>query len=441
MRPHASVLHLDLDAFYAAVEQRDKPSLRGKPVVVGGTGPRGVVATASYEARAFGIRSAMSSSEARARCPNAAFLAGRFPVYRRASRAVMGVLLDASPLVEPLSLDEAFVDLTAAADFDPDATLEVAQTIRARIPEVTGGLTASVGLGSSKLIAKIASEENKPDGLCIVAPGVELDFLAPRPVRDIPGVGPVTAARLQQYGLHTIAQVRGLDRGELIDLLGSAGGGSLYRLVRAQDDRPVASHRDTKSISVEDTFATDVTDPGELASIADRQARHVARRLERAGLSAKTVTVKIRYGDFETHTRSFTLAGPTDEPNVLSATARRLVREAETQRGLRLLGVGVSGLADWVQQTLGFDDEDELTEPLPPAPTPARDDAPRSWRPGLDVQHPQWGPGWVWGSGLGKVTVRFESADTPPGPVRTFDADDPDLALVDHAEPSDTVET
>lgn len=440
MRRHSSVLHLDLDAFYAAVEQRDKPSLRGKPVVVGGVGPRGVVSTASYEARVFGIRSAMSAAEARARCPQAAFLSGRFPVYREASKAVMQVLFDASPLVEPLSLDEAFVDLAAAPGFDPDATADVARRIRARVPEVTGGLTASVGLGSSKLMAKIASEENKPDGLCIVPPGAELDFLAPRPIRDIPGVGPVTAARLAQFGLRTIAHVRSLEATELADLVGGAGGRSLYRLVRAIDDRDVASHRDTKSISVEDTFATDVTTDRELEAIADRQARQVARRLADAGLSARTVTVKYRYGDFETHTRSATMAGPTDDPALLSRTARRLLRPIETRRGLRLLGVGVSGLADWVQESLSFDDDEEEELELLPAPEPARESAPRRWRPGVDIEHTEWGPGWVWGSGKGRVTVRFETRDTPPGPVRTFDVDDPDLTVLEVRAPSDTVE-
>lgn len=438
MRPHASVLHLDLDAFFAAVEQRDKPSLRGKPVVVGGIGPRGVVATASYEARRFGIRSAMSSAEARSRCSHAAFLSGRFPVYREASRVVMDYLRSVSDLVEPLSLDEAFVDLAAAPDFDAGTTSERAQEIRARIPELTNGLTASVGLGSSKLIAKIASEFNKPDGLHVVPAGSEPAFLSPLPVTSIPGVGPVTAAKLRQVGVHTIAEVRALEVPELTRIVGHSAGASLYRLSRGQDDRSIASHRETKSVSVEDTFAQDISRPEELSAIADRQARNVAERLAKHAMSARTVTVKIRFHDFETHTRSSTLPGPTDDPGVISRTARSILAQIDTGAGLRLLGVGVSGLADWVQDELFPQSEDALAEP---AVTPARDLIRPRWLPGLDVEHRVHGKGWVWGSGLGRVTVRFETRDTPAGPILTFSADDPALRLIDLRHGSDTVES
>lgn len=431
MRPHASVLHLDLDAFFAAVEQRDKPSLAGRPVVVGGLGPRGVVATASYEARVFGIASAMSTAEARARCPQAAFLAGRFAVYRETSRAVMELLGEISPLVEPLSLDEAFVDLAAGEDFDPARVTELATRLREEVRRRTGGLTASIGIGSSKLVAKIASEIDKPDGLHIVAPGTELDFLAPLPAKAIPGVGPVTAARLHQMGLDTIGQVRAVEADELVRILGESSGRSLYRLVRAEDHRRVAEHRDTKSISVEDTFARDIAGRSELAQIADRQSRAVVRRLTNSGLSARTVTVKIRFHDFETHTRSATLPGPTDDPGVVSRTARRLLGQIDTSEGLRLLGVGLSGLTDWAQQELFGDEDDTLDE----APVERRESAPR-WLPGLDVEHDSHGAGWIWGSGRGRVTVRFESRDSPAGPVRTFAIDDPALRLIDRRRSS-----
>lgn len=426
MRDTASIMHIDLDAFFASVEQRDKPSLRGKPVIVGGIGARGVVSTASYEARVYGVRSAMSASEARARCPHAAFLGGRFEAYREASRIVMERLREASPLVEPLSLDEAFVDLAAAGDFDPDRTTDIVRGVLADITERTHGLTASVGVASSKLMAKIASEINKPDGLFIVAPGTEAELLGPMQANAIPGVGPVTADKLRRVGLHTIDEVRSVSREELVRIVGQAGGQSLYALSRGHDPRPVLAHREAKSVSQEDTFETDITDRAYLTMIIERLARKVAARLAKHGLSGRTVTIKIRHHDFETHTRSSTLPGPTDSAAVLAATARGLLADVETRGGLRLLGVGVSGLADWVQDDLFTEevvlDVDETEERV----LPAHDE--RRWYPGQDVEHRDHGLGWVWGAGLGRVTVRFETRETPSGPIITFAADDERLA-------------
>src|SRR5215210_3075957 len=258
MRPVASVLHLDLDAFFAAVEQRDKPSLRGKPVVVGGVGGRGVVSTASYEARRYGVRSAMSTREARSRCPHAAFLSGRFHAYREASGIVMALLREVSPLVEPLSLDEAFVDLERAdlPDLDVETVRAAAEELRTRVTEATGGLTASVGIGTSKFIAKIASDLDKPDGLVVVPPGTEQDLLRPMHVTVIPGVGPATTERLRRAGIHTVADLETLSLEELVRILGRAHGSGLHALARAQDDRPVVAERETKSISVEGTYDT-----------------------------------------------------------------------------------------------------------------------------------------------------------------------------------------
>ena len=223
MRSEPTILHVDLDSFFAAVEQRDKPSLRGKPVVVGGVGGRGVVATASYEARAFGVHSAMPTAEARRRCPNAAFLTGRFHAYRDASRAVMELLRSVSPLVEPLSLDEAFVDLEAAdlPDHSVTSVSALGRDLKARVHEVTGGLTGSVGIGTSKLVAKIASDLDKPDGLVVVAPGMEQDLLRPMQVTIIPGVGPATAERLRRVGVHTVEELERLTQDELVRLLGA----------------------------------------------------------------------------------------------------------------------------------------------------------------------------------------------------------------------------
>jgi DNA polymerase-4 len=430
VRAEPSILHVDLDAFFAAVEQRDKPSLRGKPVVVGGVGGRGVVATASYEARAFGVHSAMPTAEARRRCPNAAFLAGRFSAYREASRAVMELLRSISPLVEPLSLDEAFVDLAASevSDLSVIGVSAFGRELKERVSEVTGGLTGSVGIGSSKFIAKIASELDKPDGLVVIAPGMEQDILRPMQVTVIPGVGPATAENLRRIGVHTVAELEQVSVEELVRILGKAQGSSLYRLARAQDDRPVVSEREAKSISVEDTYDADHVDRKLLAALVERQASKVTERLRKARLSGRTVTLKVRLHDFSTHTRSATLPGPTDDARTVSRVARTLLGELDTSGGVRLLGVGVSGLADWIQDDLFTDTEapvevvDEDTESAITAMSRRL-----VWLPGLDVVHDEHGEGWVWGSGRGVVTVRFETAQSPSGKVMSFAADDPAL--------------
>jgi DNA polymerase IV len=427
-RSEPSVLHVDLDAFFAAVEQRDKPSLRGRPVVVGGLGPRGVVSTASYEARRFGVRSAMSMAEARSRCPHAAFLAGRYHAYRAVSEVVMAALRQLSPVVEPISLDEAFVDL-AAGDVAPKGltvarVTAIAGSLRVRIRAETQ-VSASVGAATSKLLAKIASEQAKPDGLVVVQPGTEMSVLRPLPIRALWGVGPATAERLTRLGVRTVGDLDRITESELVDLLGEAHGRSLHRLGRALDDRPVSSERESKSVSVEDTFDRDLTDPALLSALVERLAGRVTSRLVESGASGRTVTLKVRLHDFTTLTRSATLPAPTDDVRVVSRLASQLFAEIDTSAGIRLLGVGVSGLADWVQEDL-FTSAD-------PSPTPAAAELdeqvhiPRHWVPGMDVVHADHGPGWVWGSGLGRVTVRFETADTGPGPVHTFAEDDPDL--------------
>ncbi|MDP3890692.1 DNA polymerase IV [Nocardioides sp.] len=428
VRQQASVLHLDLDAFFAAVEQRDKPSLRGKPVVVGGVGGRGVVATASYEARRYGVRSAMSTREARSRCPHAAFLSGRFHAYRAASDAVMGLLREVSPLVEPLSLDEAFVDLATAGlpDLEIATVTAFATTLRDRVAEVTGGLTASVGVATSKFVAKVASDLDKPDGLVVVPPGDEQELLRPMHVTVIPGVGPATAERLRRAGVHTVADLEAVSHEELVRLVGKAHGHGLYALARAWDDRPVEPERETKSVSVEGTYDSDLTDRRLMEGLLTRQAGNVAERLRKNGLSGRTVTIKVRLHDFTTLSRSSTLASPTDRAATIARTARALLEDLDTSGGVRLLGVGVSGLADWIQEDLfGPDPEEAVAEPDVVLPETARH---RTWAPGMDVTHTDLGEGWVWGSGRGVVTVRFETARTPAGPVRTFAVDDPDLS-------------
>ncbi|GAA5156746.1 DNA polymerase IV [Nocardioides marinquilinus] len=445
MRTQASVLHLDLDAFFAAVEQRDKPSLRGKPVVVGGVGGRGVVATASYEARRFGVHSAMSTREARSRCPHAAYLGGRFEAYRETSRAVMGLLREVSPLVEPLSLDEAFVDLEQATEDGAPVGLEVAdvtafaQRLRARVHEVTGGLTASVGVATSKFVAKVASDLDKPDGLVVVPPGTEQELLRPMRATVIPGVGPATAERLRRAGIVTVADLEAVSLDELVRLVGRAHGTGLHDLARALDDRPVVAEREAKSVSAEGTYETDLTDRRLMEGLLTRQAGEVAARLRKHGLSGRTVSIKVRLHDFTTLSRSTTLNEPTDSTTTVARLARGLLADLDTSGGVRLLGVGVSGLADWIQDDLFGEpepdpDDAELAEL---AATPPTVRARSVWVPGQDVVHDEHGAGWVWGSGRGVVTVRFETAATPPGPVRSFPIDDPALHRAENRVPDD----
>ena len=438
-----AILHLDLDAFYAAVEQRDKPSLRGRPVVVGGTGRRGVVATASYEARAFGVGSAMATGEARRRCPNAAYLAPRFAAYRAASGTVMALLHELSPAVEPLSLDEAYVDLTEAhPDLDEAAATALAEEFRAAVREATG-LTASVGLGTSKLVAKIGSDLHKPDGLTVVPAGQEAAVLAPLPVRRLPGVGSVTGQRLAGLGVSTIGDLAALDVRELVSVLGRANGSALHAFARGEDRRPVVSEREAKSVSAEETFVTDLTDRRLLADQARRQAERVAGRLAASGLSGRTVTIKVRRYDFSTLGRSTTLPSPSDSAREISAAALGLLAQVDVADGVRLLGVGVTGLTEHVQQDLlaelepaeeapaadaAPDDGDDAERPAAPVAVPAGE---RTWSPGQDVVHAERGAGWVQGSGVGRVTVRFEGPGTGVGPVRTYRVDDEDLAPAD----------
>jgi len=422
-----------MDAFYASVEQAAKPSLAGKPVVVGGIGTRGVVATASYEARVFGVRSAMSIGEARRRCPNAAFLMPRFSLYRQVSDTVMELLHRLSPLVEPLSLDEAFVDLEAGphgGTLDTERVTAIAVRLRADIHAATG-LTCSVGAATSKLLAKIASEADKPDGLCVVAPGTERATLDPLPVRALPGVGPATGDVLRRAGLDTVADLAGVDESELVRLLGQAHGHGLHVLAAGLDERPVIADRDAKSVSVEDTFATDLVDRDRIGRELDRLAARCVERLRATGRSGRTIVLKLRRYDFSTLTRSETLRGPTDDPAVVRDTIRRLAAQVDVTGGVRLLGVGVGSLADFAQQDLfgAGDDPDHGAEPdEAPGTTVDPEPAPTvSWLPGQDVTHTEFGPGWVQGSGVGRVTVRFEVPGGKPGRVRTFAITDPAL--------------
>ncbi|AZZ42586.1 DNA polymerase IV [Acidipropionibacterium jensenii] len=455
MRSRASVLHLDMDAFFASVEQRDKPSLRGKAVIVGGTSGRGVVSTASYEARAFGVHSAMPSAQARHLAPQAAFLSGRFEAYRESSRVVMGLLHEVSPLVEPLSLDEAFVDLESADIDTGDVAVvrRLAATLRHQVAGRTEGLTCSVGIGSSKFMAKVASEMAKPgrghqDHVVLVEPGTEADVIAPLPVRAIPGVGPVAAARLDRLGMKRVADIRQASREELVRELGQAWGAGLADLALARDDRPVISSREAKSISVEDTFEHDLTDRAECERVVDRDAALVCARLQHSGRFARTVTLKAKMSDFSIWSRSVTMTGATDSAERVRRMARHLLGSLDLREGVRLLGVGVANFTTSAQEELfAVDDHGTLVEDvdrLPAVEGPlgglaagpfgrrrSMDEGMHHWRPGADVEHTRWGRGWVWGSGHDVVTVRFEYRGSSIGRVRSMAADDPQISRAD----------
>ncbi|MGZ6967895.1 MAG: DNA polymerase IV [Acidimicrobiia bacterium] len=365
MRTAPSILHLDLDAFFASVEQLADPSLRGRPVVVGGLGNRGVVAAASYEARRFGIHSAMPMARARRACPDAAFLSPRFDAYSDASAQVMAVLRDVTPLVEPISLDEAFLDVGGARR-SLGGGPEIGQQLRARIRAETG-LTASVGAATTKLLAKLASDLAKPDGMLVVEPGTELEFLHPLPVTRLWGVGPATRKRLDRFKVETVGDLAKLPESTLARELGASAGAHLHALAWNRDDRPVEPDRAMKSIGHEETFARDRDDLVGLERDALRMADAVTTRLRSASKTARTVQLKIRYGDFRTITRSHTLPSPTDLAAEIGETARDLLRAVDLGAGIRLLGVSVQQLEEGVAVQGRLD-----LEGGPPAPSGER---------------------------------------------------------------------
>lgn len=333
-----------MDAFYAAVEQLDRPELRGQPVVVGGLGRRGVVATASYEARAFGIHSAMPTAKARALCPHAVFLPPRFARYEQVAGEVRGILAAYSPLVEPLSLDEAFLDLTGTERLHGPAET-TAQRIHRRIRDETG-LTCSVGLAGNKLLAKLASEAAKPGGVHIVHEQDVEGFLSPLPVGRLWGVGPQTSKRLSERGVHTVADLRAVDAGLLHSWFGPHLGEHLWRLARGLDDSPVVSTQEAKSISQEITYPEDLFQEDVIADEVRQLALAVANRLAEERLLASTVRIKIRWADFTTRTRQVRLPEPTDHPVLLADEAVALLDRGgvHAESGVRLLGVGLAGL-------------------------------------------------------------------------------------------------
>ncbi len=344
VRTETAILHVDLDAFFAAVEQLDDPSLRGKPVVVGGLGNRGVVSTASYEARPFGVHSAMPMSRARRACPHAVFLSPRMSRYQEKSREVMAILRDVTPFVEQLSVDEAFLDVAGARRRLGTAP-EIAELVRRRVHAETG-LTASIGVATTKFLAKLTSDMAKPDGMLVVEPGTERVFLAPLPLNRLWGVGPATLAKLERIGLRTIGAVAATPAEILERALGPALGSHLHALANNDDDREVIPGRDAKSIGAEETFAADLSTRAECDRELVRLCDRVGSRLRSSGMSARTITLKIRFATFETRTRARTLPDPTEVSAVLLATARELLDGFDVGRGVRLLGVSCSQLVE-----------------------------------------------------------------------------------------------
>ena len=334
-----------MDAFYASVEQRDNPSLRGKPVAVGGDpSQRGVVAAASYEARAFGVRSAIPMARAVRLCPSLVIVRPDFARYRAASNAVFELFRAVTPLVEPLSLDEAYLDVTENAWGEALGRV-VAQRLKLQIRE-TIGLTASAGVAPNKFLAKIASAWKKPDGLTVIPPERVEHFLQKLPVDALWGVGPVTAGRLRERGIARLIDVRAADEAALRDAVGSQTEW-LRQLAAGIDDRPVVPNRAAKSCGNENTFSQDLTDLGEIRATVDEMARDDAAWLERKALVCRTVTIKVRYSDFTTITRSHSQLPATRNPDLLAARARALLDRTEAgQRPIRLLGVSVHNLID-----------------------------------------------------------------------------------------------
>lgn len=356
------IIHIDMDAFYAAVEQKDNPALKGRPVIVGGDPQkRGVVSAASYEARAYGVHSAMPISQALKLCPHGIFLPVRMPRYQEVSQQIFKIFAEYTPLIEPLSLDEAFLDVTQCQLLLGSA-LQIAKDIKKRIYETTG-LTSSAGLAPNKFLAKIASDLRKPDGLVEVKPEEVKEFLSQLPISKLWGVGQVTTETLRSLGICQVGQLANFPAEILERKLGKFGR-QLIALARGEDDRPVSPHSEVKSISQEETFTPEVFAQREIEKVLLSQAEQVGFELRQQGLKGKTVHLKVRYPDFRLITRSLTLTSATDQGWIIYKVAHKLLARTEVfQKKARLLGVGVTNLqrADYPQQLPLFAHEEKKT--------------------------------------------------------------------------------
>jgi DNA polymerase IV len=344
------IIHVDMDAFYASVEQRDNPLYRGKPIAVGGLpeGRGGVVATASYEARKFGVRSAMSSKKALQLCPQIIFIRPRFDVYKQVSKQVREIFYRYTHLIEPLSLDEAYLDVTEDKQGIGSA-IDIAKLIKGAIKEELG-LTASAGISINKFIAKIASDINKPDGLTFIGPSKVESFVAQLPVEKFYGVGKVTAEKMKSMNLHTGADLKKLSEAELMKHFGKAGR-FYFKIVRGIDDRPVETDQETKSLGAEDTFQHDLTDVEEMNAELEKIAVTVYKRLQEYQLKGRTIILKIKYSDFKIITRSKSFADPLDNFIAIRNTAKELLITTEPEnKKIRLLGITLSNFGEQKQR-------------------------------------------------------------------------------------------
>jgi DNA polymerase-4 len=433
------VLHFDMDAFFASVEQLTRPTLRGRPVLVGGLGGRGVVAGASYESRVFGARSAMPMHQARRMVgASAVVLPPRGVVYGVASGRVLDTVRTVVPLLEQLSFDEAFGEPSELSGADADDVARFCEALRARIRDETG-LIASVGAGSGKQLAKIASGLAKPDGIRVVRRDEERTLLAGLPVRRLWGIGPVAEEKLNRLGINTVGALAGLSGSEVADILGATLGPALHLLAQGVDERPVAERLGAKQISAESTFAEDLRTLDQLRDATGPIGEHAHQRLERDGRGARTVTVKLKKSDMSTLTRSATLPYATADAATLIGTARKLLLDPIDIGPVRLIGVGFSGLSDVLQESL-FPDLDQTLEASDSHqvdPVTAPDESVTAWRIGDDVVHAGFGHGWVQGAGHGVMTVRFETRASGPGQAHTVPHDSPDVT---RANPVDSLD-
>lgn len=413
-----TILHVDMDAFYVSVELRRRPELRDQPVVVGGSGLRGVVAAANYEARKFGVFSAMSSSRARRLCPHAVFLPGDHPHYMEVSRELMSVFEDFTPLVEPIALDEAFLDVSGSIHLFGDGPT-IGRRIRERVASEMA-LPCSVGVASSKFVAKLASKRAKPildgerilpgAGVLVIEPGRELEFLRPLPVSELWGVGPATLAKLKRIGVRTVADIAQLDQEVLARTVGRANGRHLHDLAWGRDGRDVVVERQAKSIGREETYAHDLYSRSEIHSELVRLCDDVAARVRSADRAARTVTLKVRWSTFETVTRSVTPGSPMSTGPAMVRALEPAVEELVGRSGIRLLGVSASGLCEPVEQLSLLDDSG--------AGSPS--DSERAWSPAsaaVDAIRQRFGRGAISPASV----VRPASRSSPWGPVDDAD--------------------
>ena len=475
------VAHIDMDAFFASVEQLTRPALRGRPVLVGGTTGRGVVAGASYEARKFGAHSAMPMHQAIRMCHHRAVVVNpRREVYQAASRRIFGIISRFAGVVEQISIDEGFAEPAALAGREGAegvaAAREWASEFQEAVEEETG-LPCSVGMAATKMDAKMASDLAKPHGILVVDPVRRAEVFYERPVGDVWGIGKVARGRLHEVGVETIGQFVRMDRTDVRTLLGNTGL-ELQRMAAGVDTRPVAPRARAKQVSAEQTLAVDVRTTREVLPHLEKSAQQAHARLRKDGRAAKTITVKIRTADFQIHTRSATLAAPTEDLEVMISVARRILPRPEDLGAVRLVGLGLSGLADDRQQLL-FPELDaggsggvvrissdigssgSALDSLAGSPTAAdtakgadetadrgEEDAPtfamreriaaRRWRATQDVHHAEFGHGWVQGVGEHVLTVRFETRATDkPGVVRNFPVTTEDLRACDPLESLD----